>query len=81
MREELHERKTGLHIGGGMSLWGRRSASLVDVVQKRRKLVSMNIPELREKMSTDFYLLHLIAAEIRSGQCCPVMAERIGIKR
>ena len=51
-------------IGGGMSLWGRRSASLVDVVQEAGKACFDDIPSIKEKTSTDFYLLHLIAAEI-----------------
>jgi len=52
-------------IGGGMSLWGVGQPVWLMSSRKRRKLVSMTFPELREKMSTDFYLLHLIAAEIR----------------
>jgi len=51
-----------------MSLWGRRSASLVDVVQEAGKACFDDIPGIKEKTSTDFYLLHLIAEEILSGQ-------------
>jgi acetyl-CoA C-acetyltransferase len=36
-------------IGGGMSLWGRRSASLVDVVQEAAKACFDDIPGIKRK--------------------------------
>ena len=36
-------------IGGGMSQWGRRSASLVDVVQEAAKACFDDIPGIKRK--------------------------------
>ena len=68
-------------IGGGMSLWGRRSASLVDVVQEAAKACFDDIPGIKRK-DVDAFLFASSYCGRNPFQvnAAPVMAERIGIK-
>ena len=68
-------------IAGGMSQWGRRSASLVDVVQEAAKDCFDDIPGIKRK-DVDAFLFASSYCGRNPFQvnAAPVMAERIGIK-
>ncbi len=76
----MPERKVCI-VGGGMSLWGARSASLVDVVQEAGKDCFDDIPGLKRK-DIDGFLFASSYCGRNSFQvnAAPVMAERLGIK-
>jgi len=68
-------------IGGGMSLWGRRSASLVDVVQEAGKACFDDIPGITRKDVDGFlFASSYCGRNPFQVNASPVMAERIGIK-
>ena len=68
-------------IGGGMSLWGRRSASLVDVVQEAAKACFDDIPGIKRKDVDGFlFASSYCGRNPFQVNAAPVMAERIGIK-
>jgi len=64
-----------------MSLWGRRSASLVDVVQEAGKACFDDIPGIKKKRRRRIFICFiLLRKKSFSGQRrATVMAERIGI--
>ncbi|MBI2830158.1 MAG: thiolase family protein [Chloroflexi bacterium] len=68
-------------IAGGMSLWGPREASLVDVVQEAAQDCFADIPALK-RQDIDGFLFASSYSGRNSFQvnAAPVMAERIGIK-
>ncbi len=68
-------------IGGGMSRWGVREASLVDMTQEGAKDCFDDVPHLK-KEDVDGLLFASSYCGRRSFQvnAAPVMAERIGIK-
>ncbi|MBI4295489.1 MAG: thiolase family protein [Chloroflexi bacterium] len=68
-------------IAGGMSLWGPREASLIDVVQEAAGDCFADIPDLK-KADVDGFLFASSYSGRNSFQvnAAPVMAERIGIK-
>lgn len=68
-------------IAAGMSLWGAREASLVDVVQEAAKACFDDIPALNRK-DIDGFLFASSYCGRNSFQVnpAPVMAERLGIR-
>lgn len=68
-------------IGGGMSQWGVREASLVDMTQEAGKACMDDVPGLAPKDIDGF-----LFASSYAGRCsfqtntAPVMAERLGLK-
>ena len=67
-------------IGGGMSQWGRRSASLVDVVQEAAKACFDDIPGIKRKDIDGFlFASSYCGRNPFQVNAAPVMAERIGI--
>ena len=68
-------------IGGGMSQWGRRPASLVDVVQEAAKACFDDIPGIKRKDIDGFlFASSYCGRNPFQVNAAPVMAERIGIK-
>ena len=68
-------------LGGGMSKWGRRSASLVDVVQEAAKDCFDDIPGIKRKDIDGFlFASSYCGRNPFQVNAAPVMAERIGIK-
>ncbi len=76
----MAERKVCI-IGGGMSQWGERKASLIDVVQEAAKDCFDDIPALK-KTDVDGFLFASSYCGRNPFQvnAAPVMAERIGLK-
>lgn len=68
-------------IAGGMSQWGERQASLVDMVQEAAKDCFDDVPVLKKK-DIDSFLFASSYCGRSSFQvnAAPVMAERVGIK-
>ena len=68
-------------IGGGMSQWGRRPASLVDVVQEAAKACFDDIPGIKRKDIDGFlFASSYCGRNPFQVNAAPVMAERIGLK-